>query len=362
MSREIKPHSVVLGGAGFVGSHLCDLLLSEGHRVSCLDNLATGREVNIQHLLGRPDFKFSIQDIRDSIDLEGPVDFIYHLASPASPKHYLEMPFLTLETGSKGTQNALDAARHFEARYLLASTSEVYGDPEVHPQVETYWGHVNSIGPRSVYDEAKRYAEAVSMAYQRERNTDVVLVRIFNTYGPRMRPDDGRALPAFISQALAGDPLTIHGDGTQTRSFCYVADLVRGLYAAANSRSCGPINIGNPSEISIGEFAREVIELTGSDSTLTFHPRPEDDPTVRKPDITRARNLLGWEPQVDREAGLKLTIQYFAEELGYVGANPAAKRARSTASGKREDRPAAERQSSPSKRVSTKNPDGGVAR
>lgn len=318
MNSTYRPHSVVLGGSGFVGSHLCDLLIDEGHRVTCVDNLATGRTVNVEHLLTHPGFRFLRHDIRKPIPIEGPIDFVFHLASPASPKHYLEMPFLTLETGAIGTQNALDLTREHGARMLLASTSEVYGDPEVHPQVETYWGHVNSIGPRSVYDEAKRYSEALTMAYHRERGTDTVIVRIFNTYGPRMRPDDGRALPAFISQALAGKPLTVHGDGQQTRSFCYVGDLVRGLYLAATSSSEGPINLGNPSEVTIEEFAREVIGLVGSASTLTFHPRPTDDPTVRQPDITRARTLLSWEPTVPRPVGLTLTIEYFRQELGYT--------------------------------------------
>jgi dTDP-glucose 4,6-dehydratase len=337
MATEFKPHSVVLGGAGFVGSHLCDLLASDGHRVTCIDNLATGRTRNIEQLLSNPDFSFVNHDIRDRIEIDTPVDFVYHLASPASPKHYLEMPFLTLETGAIGTQNALDLTREHGARMLLASTSEVYGDPEVHPQVETYWGRVNCIGPRSVYDEAKRYAEAITMAYNRERETDTVIVRIFNTYGPRMRPDDGRALPAFISQALAGDPITIFGDGLQTRSFCYVQDLVRGLYAAATSSTCGPVNLGNPVEITIADIAREVISATASASELTFHPLPTDDPTIRKPDITRARDLLMWEPRVARDEGLGLTIAYFAEELGYN----VAEAGRTSPSRRIADRPAA---------------------
>lgn len=312
-----KPHSVVLGGSGFVGSHLCDHLLGQGHRVTCIDNFSTGRASNLSHQAENPDFAMVEHDIRRPIQLAGSVDAVYHMASPASPKHYLEMPFLTLETGSIGTQHGLELAREKGARFLLASTSEVYGDPEIHPQVETYWGHVNSIGPRSVYDEAKRYAEALTMAYHRERDVDTVIVRIFNTYGPRMRPDDGRALPAFISQALAGDPLTIHGDGSQTRSFCYVSDLVRGLYAAVCATTCGPVNLGNPAELSISEVAHEVIELAASSSTLTFHPRPEDDPTVRKPDITRARELLNWEPIVERSEGLARTVAYFREELGF---------------------------------------------
>jgi dTDP-glucose 4,6-dehydratase len=297
--------------------------------VTCVDNLATGREVNIQHLRENPDFSFSKQDIRHKIEVDGAVDYVYNMASPASPKHYLEMPFLTLETGSIGTQNALELARRHRARFLLASTSEVYGDPEVHPQVEEYWGHVNSIGPRSVYDEAKRFGEAMTMAYNRERDTDTIIVRIFNTYGPRMRPDDGRALPAFVSQALAGDPITIFGDGLQTRSFCFVHDLVCGLYAAAISTSCGPINLGNPSEVTIAEFAREVLAATGSSSELTFHPLPTDDPTVRQPDITKARTLLTWEPKVSREDGLRETIAYFRKELGYTArSSPAGRDAR----------------------------------
>ncbi|MFT5141937.1 MAG: dTDP-glucose 4,6-dehydratase [Rhodothermales bacterium] len=344
MTAFHKPHSVVLGGAGFVGSHLCDFLLEEGHRVTCIDNLATGREVNIHHLLENADFSFSKQDIRNQIEVDGPVDFVYNMASPASPKHYLEMPFLTLETGSIGTQNALELARRHGARFLLASTSEVYGDPEVHPQVEEYWGRVNSIGPRSVYDEAKRFGEAITMAYHRERETDTVIVRIFNTYGPRMRPDDGRALPAFVSQALAGEPITIFGDGLQTRSFCFVQDLVRGLHAAATSTSCGPINLGNPSEVTIAEFAREVLAITSSSSELTFHPLPTDDPTIRQPDITKARTLLNWEPRVSREDGLRETIAYFREELGYTTkSSPAGRAARShrqAAPGRRGAQPA----------------------
>ncbi|MBO6575313.1 MAG: SDR family oxidoreductase [Rhodothermales bacterium] len=311
------PHSVVLGGAGFVGSHLCDLLLSEGHQVTCVDSLVTGRAANVEHLLGRSDFEFVATDIRNDIPVDGPVDFVYNMASPASPKHYFELPILTLETGSIGTQKALDFAHAHGARFLMASTSEVYGEPEIHPQVETYWGNVNPIGVRSVYDEAKRYSEALVMAYRRELDADTVIVRIFNTYGPRMRPDDGRALPAFISQALSGDPITIHGDGSQTRSFCYVEDLVRGLYLAATSGECGPINLGNPSEVSIKGFAAEVVELCGSTSQMTFHPRPQDDPTVRRPDITQARKKLGWEPRVERADGLARTIAYFREELSH---------------------------------------------
>lgn len=283
-----------------------------------MDSLLTGRRVNTDHLAGRDDFDFVEQDICLPIRVEGPIDYVFHLASPASPKDYYAYPIETLNTGSIGTGNALELARRNGARFLLASTSEVYGDPEVHPQREEYWGRVNPIGPRSVYDEAKRFSEALTAAYRRELDVDTVIVRIFNTYGPRMRAADGRALPAFVSQAFAGEPITVHGDGMQTRSFCFVSDLVEGLFRAAMSREAGPINLGNPEEVTIGEFALEVVEQIASSSEVIFTPRPVDDPTVRKPDITRARTLLGWEPRVPRAEGLARTIAYFAVELGYA--------------------------------------------
>ncbi len=320
MNPSYSPHSVVLGGSGFVGSHLCDRLLEAGHRVTCVDSLLTGRRSNVAHLDGRSDFRFVEQDICSPIAVDGPVETVFHLASPASPKDYYTYPLETLATGSTGTRNALELARRHGARFLLASTSEVYGDPEIHPQQEDYWGRVNPIGPRSVYDEAKRFSEAITAAYRRELDVDTVIVRIFNTYGPRMRAADGRALPAFVSQAFAGEPVTVHGDGLQTRSFCFVSDLVDGLFRAAMSGEAGPINLGNPEEITIGEFAQEVIDCIGSPSELVFTPRPVDDPTVRRPDITRARTLLGWEPRVPRKDGLKRTIDYFAVELGFESA------------------------------------------
>jgi dTDP-glucose 4,6-dehydratase len=307
------PTSVVTGGAGFLGSHLCDALLERGHRVVCVDSLETGSLQNVEH--HRDDrFLFVNHDVTEHLDIEEPVDFVYHLASPASPIDYLRLPLQTLKVGSYGTHNALGLAKFKRARFLLASTSEVYGDPQVHPQPETYWGHVNPIGPRGVYDEAKRYAEALTMAYHRQQGVDTSIVRIFNTYGPRMRPHDGRAIPNFLDQALDEKPLTIYGDGSQTRSFCYVADLIRGLILLAESGEHLPVNIGNPSEYTIRELAEAVLKATGSKSQIVFEALPVDDPQVRQPDITRARQLLGWEPEVGLDEGLRLTIESLGRE------------------------------------------------
>jgi dTDP-glucose 4,6-dehydratase len=295
---------VVTGGAGFLGSHLCDHLIARGNRVICVDNLETGSLQNVEHL--RSDaFTFIPHDVTAHLEIDEPVDFVYHLASPASPIDYARLPLQTLKVGSYGTHNALGLAKFKRARYLLASTSEVYGDPEVHPQPEGYWGNVNPIGPRGVYDEAKRYAEAMTMAYHRQQGVDTCIVRIFNTYGPRMRPHDGRAIPTFVRQALADQPLTVFGNGTQTRSFCYVDDLVRGLVALAASGEHLPVNIGNPNEFTLNELAETVIDVTGSRSEIVHEALPIDDPQVRQPDITRARQLLGWEPEVELEEGLR---------------------------------------------------------
>jgi dTDP-glucose 4,6-dehydratase len=302
---------LVTGGAGFLGSHLCDRLLAEGHDVIAMDNLLTGNLRNIAHLSGEPRFRFVKHDVTQFIAIDGPLDAVLHFASPASPIDYLLLPIQTLKVGSLGTHNALGLAMAKSARLLLASTSEVYGDPLVHPQPETYWGNVNPIGPRGVYDEAKRFAEAMTMAYRRAHGVDTRIVRIFNTYGERMRLHDGRVVPALIGQALAGEPLTVFGDGSQTRSFCYVTDLVDGIYRLLLSGEPGPINIGNPSELSVLEFARTIRRLTGTASEIVFKPLPEDDPKVRQPDITRARTLLGWEPKVELEEGLTRTIAYF---------------------------------------------------
>ena len=296
--------AVVTGGAGFVGSHLCEHLLANGHRVICVDNLETATLENVEHIRG-DDFMFLNHDVTDHIEMDGPVDFVFHLASPASPIDYLRLPLHTLKVGSYGTHHALGLAKFKRARFLLASTSEVYGDPQEHPQRETYWGNVNPIGPRGVYDEAKRYAEAMTMAYHRQQGVDTCIARIFNTYGPRMRPHDGRAIPTFLRQALAGQPLTVFGDGSQTRSFCYVDDLVRGLYLLATSGEHSPVNLGNPGEYTLLELAQVVVKVTGSPSEIVFEALPEDDPQVRQPDITRARELLGWEPEVALEEGLR---------------------------------------------------------
>jgi dTDP-glucose 4,6-dehydratase len=302
---------LVTGGAGFLGSHLCDRLLLEGHEVVAMDNLSTGNLNNIAHLDAQPRFRFVRHDVTQFISLDGPADAVLHFASPASPIDYLELPIQTLKVGSLGTHNALGVALVKKARFLLASTSEVYGDPLVHPQPETYWGNVNPIGPRGVYDEAKRFAEAITMAYRRAHGVDTRIVRIFNTYGERMRPKDGRVVPALISQALAGEPMTVFGDGSQTRSFCYVSDLVDGIYRLLLSEETEPVNLGNPRELSVLEFARTIQRLTGTQSEIVFRSLPIDDPRVRQPDITKAKARLGWEPTVKLEEGLARTIEYF---------------------------------------------------
>jgi dTDP-glucose 4,6-dehydratase len=301
--------AIVTGGGGFVGSHLCDYLLGHGHRVLCIDNLDTGTLQNIEHIEDRETFEFINHDLTEPLFIEEPVDLVFHLASPASPIDYLRLPLHTLKVGSYGTHHMLGVAKFKRARFLLASTSEVYGDPRVHPQPETYWGHVNPIGPRGVYDEAKRYAEALAMAYHRQQGVDTSIARIFNTYGPRMRPHDGRAIPTFLRQALEHKPLTVFGDGSQTRSFCYVDDLVRGLYALAESGEHLPVNLGNPNEMSLLELAETVIRVTGSPSEIVFEALPVDDPQVRRPDITRAQQILRWEPEVPLEEGLRRTVE-----------------------------------------------------
>jgi len=298
---------VVTGGAGFLGSHLCDELLHRGHRVICVDNLETGSLRNIHHIRA-PEFRLLHADVIQPFYIDEPVDFVYHLASPASPIDYLRLPLHTLKTGSYGTHNSLGLAKLHRARFLLASTSEVYGDPQVHPQPESYWGHVNPIGPRGVYDEAKRYAEALTMAYHRQQGVDTSIVRIFNTYGPRMRPHDGRAIPTFLRQALQDRPLTVFGDGSQTRSFCYVSDLIRGIIALAESGHHEPVNIGNPDEYTLLELAKAVVEVTGSRSNIVFEALPTDDPQVRQPDTTLAEQILGWAPEVSLRDGLRRTI------------------------------------------------------
>jgi dTDP-glucose 4,6-dehydratase len=308
--------ALVTGGAGFLGSHLCDRLLAEGHEVIAMDNLLTGNERNIAHLADEKRFRFVRHDVSQFIFVDGPLDAVLHFASPASPIDYLELPIQTLKVGSLGTHKALGLAKEKRARFLLASTSEVYGDPLVHPQPETYWGNVNPIGPRGVYDEAKRFAESMTMAYHRAHGVDTRIVRIFNTYGARMRPRDGRVVPALISQALAGDPMTVFGDGTQTRSFCYVSDLVDGIYRLLMSEERDPVNIGNPAELSVLAFARRIQALTGTRSEIVFKPLPEDDPKVRQPDITRAREKLGWTPKVELDEGLRRTIDYFRTLAG----------------------------------------------
>ncbi len=313
--RTDKPIvSVVTGGAGFLGSHLCDRLLAEGHHVVAIDSLLTGSLDNIAHLSDNESFRLIQHDVTKFIDLEGDVDNIYHLASPASPIDYLEFPIQTLKVGSLGTHNALGLAKAKRARFLLASTSEVYGDPLIHPQKEDYWGNVNPIGPRGVYDEAKRFAEAITFAYHRTHGVDTKIVRIFNTYGPRMRLKDGRVVPAFIGQALAGEPLTVFGDGSQTRSFCYVSDLIDGIFRLSQSDSQGPVNIGNPREMSILEFGEKILELIDTESQIEFKPLPVDDPKVRQPDISLARELLGWSPQVAFEDGIRETIEFFRKK------------------------------------------------
>jgi dTDP-glucose 4,6-dehydratase len=303
--------ALVTGGAGFLGSHLCDRLLREGHEVIAMDNLLTGSLRNIAHLQDERRFRFVRHNVTEFIYVDGPLDAVLHFASPASPIDYLELPIQTLKVGSLGTHNALGLALEKNARFLLASTSEVYGDPLIHPQPETYWGNVNPIGPRGVYDEAKRFAEAITMAYHRAHRVDTRIARIFNTYGERMRRRDGRVVPSLICQALAGEPLTVFGDGSQTRSFCYVSDLIDGIYRLLSSDVHDPVNIGNPAELSVLEFARTIQALTGTSSQIVFKPLPVDDPRVRQPDITRARELLGWEPKVELEEGLKRTVGYF---------------------------------------------------
>ena len=310
-----KSTVVITGGAGFLGSHLCDKFIDEGFRVICIDNLLTGSADNIAHLAGNENFKFIKHDITNYVFIGGKVDYVLHFASPASPIDYLKLPIQTLKVGSLGTHKVLGLAKEKNARMLLASTSEIYGDPDVHPQSEDYWGNVNPIGPRGVYDEAKRFAEAITMAYHRYHKLDTRIVRIFNTYGPRMRLDDGRALPAFVGQALRGENLTVFGDGSQTRSFCYVSDLIDGIFKLLMSNEVNPVNIGNPSEITIKQFAEEVIKLTGSKSKITCQPLPEDDPKVRQPDISKAVKILGWSPKIDREEGLRITIDYFKKRL-----------------------------------------------
>ncbi|MEO8188767.1 MAG: UDP-glucuronic acid decarboxylase family protein [Acidobacteriota bacterium] len=302
---------VVTGGAGFLGSHLCDRLLAEGHEVIAIDNLLTGNPRNIAHLQPEKRFRFFRHDITHFIFVDGPVDAVLHFASPASPIDYLELPIQTLKVGSLGTHNALGLAMAKGARFLLASTSECYGDPLVHPQPETYWGNVNPIGPRGVYDEAKRFAEAMTMAYQRHHGVETRIVRIFNTYGERMRPRDGRVVPALISQALVGEPMTVFGDGSQTRSFCYVSDLIEGIYRLLLSEEKEPVNIGNPAELTVLDFAKTIQKLTATKSEIVYGPLPVDDPKVRQPDITKARTKLGWEPKVKLEEGLGRTIEYF---------------------------------------------------
>jgi dTDP-glucose 4,6-dehydratase len=307
---------LITGGAGFIGSHLCERFLDDGHEVICMDNLITGSADNIAHLFPNSRFSFVPQDVTNYIYVKGQIDAILHFASPASPIDYLELPIQTLKVGSLGTHKALGLAKEKNARFLLASTSEVYGDPLVHPQKEDYWGNVNPIGPRGVYDEAKRFAEAMTMAYHRVHGVQTRIVRIFNTYGPRMRLRDGRVVPNFISQALKGEDLTVYGDGSQTRSFCFVTDLVEGIVRLLYSERNEPVNIGNPTELTVLEFAHRIIELTGSRSKIAYKPLPVDDPKVRQPDITVARQLLGWEPKVSLQEGLEKTITYFKEKLG----------------------------------------------
>jgi dTDP-glucose 4,6-dehydratase len=313
--------TVVTGGTGFLGSHLCERLLADGEEVLCLDNFSTGTPANVAHLLEHPGFRLVRADVTDYVHVAGPVDTVLHFASPASPIDYLQLPIETLKVGSIGTMHALGLAREKDARFLLASTSETYGDPQVHPQPESYWGNVNPVGPRGVYDEAKRFAEAMTMAYRRTHDVDTAIVRIFNTFGPRMRPNDGRAIPTFIRQALLGQPITVAGDGSQTRSIIYVDDLVEGILRLVRSDLEGPVNIGNPHELSMLDLATWIRDLVGSDSEVTFVPRPQDDPTVRQPDIALAKAALGWEPVVPIESGLSRTIAYFREHPEIIGAS-----------------------------------------
>jgi len=310
-----RPVSVVTGGAGFLGSHLTDYLLAKGHRVIVIDNLVTGKVANITHLAGNENFRFIKQDVTEYLFLDEKIDYVWHFASPASPIDYAELPIQTLKVGSLGTHKALGLAMRNNARFLITSTSETYGDPLQHPQNEDYWGNVNTVGPRGCYDEAKRFAEAMVMAYHRQHNVQTRIVRIFNTYGPRMRANDGRVVPAFISQALKGEPITIFGKGSQTRSFCYCSDLIEGIYRLMMSDYVYPVNIGNPTELTILQFAQEIVRLTGSKSELVYKDLPKDDPKQRRPDITRAKSILGWEPKVGLEEGLRQTIDWFASRL-----------------------------------------------
>jgi dTDP-glucose 4,6-dehydratase len=314
-AKSASPVSVVTGAAGFLGSHLCDLLISRGHRVIGIDNFVTGRVENIAHLGGNSNFKFLQQDVTEFIFLNDTVNYVWHFASPASPIDYLELPIQTLKVGSLGTHKALGLAKQKGARFIIASTSEIYGDPLVHPQAEEYWGNVNTIGPRGCYDEAKRFAEAMTMAYHRQHGVETRIVRIFNTYGPRMRLRDGRVVPAFIGQALTNKPITVFGDGSQTRSFCYVSDLIEGIYRLMMSDYDQPVNIGNPHEMTMLEFASEIIRATSSKSRIVFKSLPQDDPKQRKPDITKARRLLKWEPRVQFEDGMRKTIEFFRSRL-----------------------------------------------
>ncbi len=307
---------LITGAAGFLGSHLCDRFMAEGYHVIGMDNLITGNIKNIEHLFPSKDFEYYHHDVSRFVHVPGKLDYILHFASPASPIDYLKMPIQTLKVGSLGTHNLLGLAKEKKARMLIASTSEVYGDPTVHPQPEEYWGNVNPIGPRGVYDEAKRFQEAITMAYHNFHGLETRIVRIFNTYGPRMRLDDGRALPAFMSQALNNEDITVFGDGSQTRSFCYVSDLVDGIYRLLLSDYHLPVNIGNPQEISLLDFAEEIIKLTGTKSKIIYQPLPKDDPKQRQPDITKAKEILGWQPKIDRSEGLKITLEYFKDELG----------------------------------------------
>jgi dTDP-glucose 4,6-dehydratase len=313
LSEARLPHAVISGAAGFIGSHFCDRLLAEGFEVTALDNLLTGSERNIVHLRENQRFHFILHDVTTPLPVEGPVDYVLHLASPASPKDYLEFPIETMDVGSLGTRQMLELAQRTNAKFLLTSTSESYGDPTVHPQVETYWGNVNPVGPRSCYDESKRFAEALTMAYHRARGVRTSIARIFNTFGPRMKLNDGRVVPAFLDQALRGEPITIFGDGSQTRSFCYVSDLVDGLYRLLLSKEAMPVNVGNPREMTISEFAEVIAQMTGSKAGIVYHPLPEDDPKQRCPDISKAQRLLGWSPVVELEDGLKHTIEYFRQ-------------------------------------------------
>ena len=314
----LKKRVLITGGSGFLGSHLCDRFIKEGWQVICMDNLITGDADNIAHLIGNPDFSFIHHDVTNFIHVAGDLDLVLHFASPASPIDYLEMPIQTLKVGSLGTHKALGLAKEKGARFLLASTSEVYGDPLIHPQKEDYWGNVNPVGFRGVYDEAKRFAEAMTMGYHRYHDVETRIVRIFNTYGSRMRLNDGRALPTFMRQALEGEDITVFGDGSQTRSFTYVDDLVEGIYRLSQSNEVEPVNIGNPEEVTILEFAKEVIELTGSKSKIIHKELPKDDPQVRKPDISKAKAILDWEPKVKRKDGLRRTLEYFQQKVEQV--------------------------------------------